>query len=524
MPDLSPLDRAIRAARRGHTVAAQRLLDAVLADTPDDELALSWRARVTEDPAEKVGFLTRILASNSENRWAADALSALGDVDAAAPPRRTGLADAGRRPQTLHHLQCPNCGGQIDLHPDRGIKAAACTHCGSVLDLTGGQAEIIGRFKKQFTPIQDILPGAEGTFEGERHLVTGWLRYKGWDDESSWQWDEWQLVSDTGAVRYLSYSREEGFLLQTPIRPTPKVSRRGIELPDGRVTFSEVSPSSIIGMAGELTWRPRLDETLQVGEAKRKGVHYSAELTASEVEVVGGSKLTPLAVWSALGRDDKVAALKAKEERAKARRRSAARLARLCGVAAALFGVAGWLVSGMEGTVVFEESATSDVEAVVLPSDFTEKAIVRYDTLALGPIRLSGKALTAEVRATLPVGPPLSLFTNVAFVGTGGEPILTTPMPPLEGPAGTPTTATSLYPRAPGAQRLRSGDAFDVVLLIEREWRGGPGGVTAWSEPATIPFTVTLREVWVPGPFWGALAVALLLGIVLFLFSRSGPR
>ena len=67
-------------------------------------------------------------------------------------------------------------------------------------------------------------------------------------------------------------------------------------------------------------------------------------------------------------------------------------------------------------------------------------------------------------------------------------------------------------------------DEDDPVLLVEREWRGGPGGVTAWSEPAIIPFTVTLREVWVPGPFWGALAVALLLGAVLFLFSRSGPR
>ncbi len=523
MPDLSPLDRAIRAARRGHAVAAQRLLDAVLLETPDDELALSWRARVSDDPAEKAGVLTRIVALNPANRWAADELAALGDVDAAAPPRAGALADAGRRTQTLHHLQCPNCGGQVEIHPDRGIKSVACTHCGSVLDLTGGQAEIIGRFKKQFAPLQDILPGAEATFAGERHLVTGWLRYKGWDDESSWKWDEWQLVSDTGAVRYLSYSSDEGFLLQTPIRPTPAVSRRGIELPDGRVGFSELSPASIIGMAGELTWRPRLDETLQVGEAKRKGVHYSAELTADEVEVVGGKSLSPLEVWTALGRDDKLAELKAREERAKARRRSAAALARLCGLAALVFAGAAWVVGGLEGREVFQETATADVEPVVLPEDVLERALVATDTVALGPVRLSGDAVVAEIRATLPVGAPLGLRARVAFVATGGEPILIVPMDVLSGPVGMPVTVTS-DPRSPSARDLRSGEAFDAVLLVEREWRDGPSGTKAWTEPATIPFTVTLRQVWVPGPFWGALAVSLLLGIVLFLFSRSGPR
>ncbi|MGB3543726.1 DUF4178 domain-containing protein, partial [Rubrivirga sp.] len=327
MTDLSALDRAIRAARRGHLEAARRLLDSVLEAEAENELALTWRARVTEDAGAKSVLLRRVLAVNPDNRWAADALEGVGDVEAGTVASSRLLDDVGVRAASIENLQCPNCGGQVEVHPDRGSKSVVCTHCGSVLDLTSKQLEILGRVKPRFKPNQDIMPGAEGTFEGERHVVTGWLRYKGWDDEDTWTWDEWQLVSDSGTARYLSYSRDEGFLLQSPVRPTPKVGRGGIELPDGRVRFHEQSPAKITGMAGELTWRPKLDVTLQVAEARKGTMQYSVELTADEVEVVGGKRLADVTVWKALGRDDILGAMSKRqleaEERAAKRKERA---------------------------------------------------------------------------------------------------------------------------------------------------------------------------------------------------------
>lgn len=546
MADLTPLDRAVRAARRGHEEAARRLLDAVLADEPQNELALAWRARVESDPDVKAGLLQRVLALHPDARWATDALAGLDGAAAAATPGRPSLDTVGRREATIDHLQCPNCGGQVEVHPGRGSKSVACGHCGSVLDLTSTQLEILGRFKRQFEPAQDILPGAEGTFDGERHVVMGWLRYKGWDSEESWTWDEWQLLGDSGTVRYLSWSRDEGFLLQTPIRPTPKTTQRGIELPEGRVHFYETSPASITGMAGELTWRPRLDATLQVGEAKKNGVQYSAELTADEVEVVGGSGMGDLEVWEAFGRDDKVEALRARQERAKRRRRTAAGIAKLFalgGLAFLAFGI--WIVPALGGEVgqaahTYESGPVSieDEVAALLPpveggppgferaSDVlrTARDLVRYDTIEAGTVRLSeDRAYVVEVRATPPVASPLGVDVEVAFVDPGDGDVFQPSLSPLVSANREPTSDDS----RPFRVDVSQGDegSFRVVLLVDRQWSGRESdGSLVWTEPVSFPLTATIRRAWLPGPFYVAAAFSLFVAVAFFVFSRTGPR
>jgi len=550
MADLTPLDRAVRAARRGHDEAARRLLDAVLADEPGNELALAWRARVEGDPDTKAGLLQRVLALNPDATWATDALAGLGDVAEAATPTTSGSLDTvGRRAAQIHHLQCPNCGGQVEVHPGRGSKSVACGHCGSVLDLTASQVEILGRFKRQFQPAQDILPGAVATFEGERHVVMGWLRYKGWDSEESWTWDEWQLLGDSGAVRYLSWSRDEGFLLQTPIRPSPKTTRSGIELPSGRVAFYETSPASITGMAGELTWRPRLDETLRVGEAKKNGVQYSAELTADEVEVVGGARKSDLEVWEAFGRDDKVEALRARQARWKRRRRTAAGIARLFALGGLAFLAVGiWVVPRMGGDIgqaahTYESGPVSlDAEVAALlppveggPPGYerstdvlrTARDLVRYDTVEAGTIRLSeARAYVVDVGATPPVAPPRGVDVDVAFVDPGdGDVFRPTVMPIVSEGAAASSSRPFRVDVSDGEEA-----AFRVVLLVGREWAvraeaGGAGGPSPeWTEPVSFPITATVRRAWLPGPFYFAAAFSLFVALAFFVFSRTGPR
>ena len=513
MTELTPLDRAIRAARRGHHEAARRLLDDVLAADPSDQRALAWRARITDDPGLKADLLRRALALHPDSRWAADQLAALGDAgDAEAPSR--DLGDVGRRAERIEHLQCPNCGGQVEVHPERGTQALACRHCGTVLDVTASQATVLGRFKKQYRPAQDIEPGAEFTWDGERHLVTGWLRYRGWDSEESWSWDEWQMVSDAGAVRYLSYASGEGFLLQTPVRPTPKVSKRGVELADGRVRFHEVSPAEITAMAGELTWRPRLGQTLRVAEGRRDGLSYSAELTADEVEVTAGPALAALDVWRALGRADKVQEIEDRRARAAGRRRTAGSLAWLWLLGGLALLAASALARGL-GSEITQTAVTYQVQPVELPTEPTARAVALYDTVSLGRIATPRGAFVGSYTASPPAG--AGLRADLALVPTGGGAAY--PLGLRDRSVQTGATRTS-GPRTVRGTALDSKLEVDLVLLVEREWDGG----RPWTEAVSVPVSAELRRVWTPDPLRSAGGLALFLALAFFAFSRSGPR
>jgi hypothetical protein len=493
--ELSPLDRALRAARRGHTVAARELLDGVLAAEPDHEEALLWRARVAAGDAEREAFLQRVVAVNPQNRWAADQLASGGDGAAAA-----GGAPAGARGPAPDTLQCPNCGGSVEIHPERGAKAVACTYCGSVLDLTTRQVDILGQMDPKVKPAHPIEPGDEGTFFGENHLVIGWLRYEGWDDEDRWQWDEWQLVSDSGTARYLSWYSGDGWTLQTPVRPTPKVTRGGIKLKEGTARATEVGPAKIVAMRGELTWRPKLGQTLKVMEARRGGQHYSAELTADEIEVSGGPRVPERAIWEAFGREDKLREMAERAERRRQRRKSLRRAALVCFAFAVLyfFGI-GWAAS--KGESVSSGSTTFVAQERDLPAPpplADNRAVVRERT----------EITTIDVRS-----PGETYEVSLESRPTDG----------------TGHARGDLYLQAPGGDtyelgRFSGARASDTYTF--KPTASGAHVLVAYVQnrsPERVTFTTEVRKgMWEPGPFGLAMFASFLLGAVLFLAGGFG--
>ncbi|MEM1056255.1 MAG: DUF4178 domain-containing protein [Bacteroidota bacterium] len=498
--ELSPLDRALGAARRGHHEAARTLLDGVLAQDGTNEEALVWRARVAETDADRASYLQRALAINPQNRWAAGQLEEIGgDGVVVVQP-------------TSDTLQCPNCGGSVGIHPGRGAKAAVCTYCGSVLELTAGQADIIGQMNPKVGPDQPILPGDEATFDGENHLVMGWMRYEGWDDEDRWQWDEWQLVSDSGTPRYLSWSRDEGWLLQTPIRPTPKVTRGGIKLASGRAGIKETSPARIKAMQGEFTFRPQIGQTLRVLEAQRGKQHYSAELTADEIEVVGGPKVPERALWEAFGREDKLREMDERAERRRQRRKSLRRAALLCFAVAGLYFLGiGWAASKGEtvtsaSSEFIAQERNAPVPAAPAPSTFPGN-IERVDTVVREPFDVSsfeigqlGQTYEVTTEATRADGSSSSSDIQLYIVD----------------PSGTSFRVASLN---------FLGDSRDRSFAF-RPVQGGIHTLQAWitnDSPERIAFSTTVqRGMWEPGSFAAAFVLAGLLGVVLFLAGGFG--
>ena len=491
---LSPLDRALRAARRGHHEAARRLLDGVLASDPENEEALSWRARVADSDADRAAYLQRAVAVNPDNRWAAGELAALGDAPGPQPTSDT--------------LSCPNCGGSVEVHPERGAKAVMCTYCGSVLDLTAGQLDILGQMNPEVGPRQPIRPGDEAVFFGETHLVMGWLKMEGWDDEDRWRWDEWQLVSEGGTPRYLSHSPDEGWTIQTPIRPTPEIGSRfgmrWINLPDGKATVHESGPARIRAMQGEFTYRPQLGATLEVLEATRGDQHYSAETTASELEVVGGPRISERELWEAFGRDDKLKEMDARIERRRTQRRALRRAALVCFAACGLF-FFGMGYAASQGETFFTTATdfVAQERGLPTPPARPDTRIEVRERAEIGSfvVEAPGETYQATVRAE-PAPDAVGAVDAEVYV---------------EDPSGTPYLLASSMRSRGGGQVATA--AFKAASAGEHTFVAHVRDTS----PERITFSTEVKAgLWSPGPFGVAFGVALLLGVVLFLAGGFG--
>ena len=491
--DLSPLDRALQAARRGHHEAARRLLDGVLASDGANEEALLWRARVAEDDAERASFLQRVVALNPDNRWAVDELAKIQDGGtAAAQP-------------TSDTLSCPNCGGSVEVHPERGTKAAVCTYCGSVLELTAGQADIIGQMNPKVGPSQPVHPGDEATFFGENHLVMGWMQYEGWDDEDRWRWDEWQLVSDSGVPRYLSFSSDEGWMIQTPIRPTPKIGMMWIDTPDGKAFIKERGPARILAMRGEFTWRPGLDRTLQVIEAKTGKTHVSAETTADELEVVAGPRIEERELWEAFGREDKLKEMDERIEKRKRQRRALRLAALICFLASGVYFMGiGW-AAAKGGTVISSSTAdfVSDLSDLQRLPPLEGNNIIVRDSVVLTTVDVENPGDVYEIQVEAPYEGDIFASEVTIYV---------------EEPDGdVHQLMGQLY-----NQNNTMAQATQAVRPDQR----GPHTVIAFVDegaPDRITFSTTVRTgMWDPGPFAMACGLTFLLGLVLLLGGGFG--
>lgn len=93
------LQTGIQAARRGNRVVARRILQQVIEQDANNELAWIWLASVAETTAQRRDYLERVLTINPNNERARQALERLRHTTPA--PGRTAVDDQGLRGELL---------------------------------------------------------------------------------------------------------------------------------------------------------------------------------------------------------------------------------------------------------------------------------------------------------------------------------------------------------------------------------------------------------------------------------------
>lgn len=198
-------------------------------------------------------------------------------------------------------LDCPNCGASIEVRNAPKAKSVVCGTCTSQIDLTKPGFEVLGQLGPGREPPQGPLHlGLQGTIDGKAHEIIGRVRFR--EDEESF-WDEWLLLSEDGAYRWLSEEPGAGWALHEPFVPdqpiTPADLRQGAHVTVGgkRLLVRERSRARIVHVEGELTWRARVGDRIEYADASLGSHAYAFEWSEDEFEAYTARSVPRGVLW-----------------------------------------------------------------------------------------------------------------------------------------------------------------------------------------------------------------------------------
>lgn len=175
-------------------------------------------------------------------------------------------------------LTCPACGGQIEIKAAGYTVAVACQHCGSALDVSRPEVELITRHSEAAAAM--TLPlGTRGTLSGVEWEVIGFLERS--DGEA--EWNEYLLFNPYAGYRWLVES-EDGWQLGTPLTDRPTVLSES-QVRWKNVQYScdyEPATTETRKVVGEFYWRVQRGDTVQATTWSSYGSTLSSEWAGDE--------------------------------------------------------------------------------------------------------------------------------------------------------------------------------------------------------------------------------------------------
>jgi hypothetical protein len=190
--------------------------------------------------------------------------------------RRMELADLGIEGLTAwkdrkasakaQALNCPNCGGALELKDPANTVRIACTHCGSILGGKGDKGppdkfEVIRKLSAvPFAP--PVPPGSEGVLNGHPYAVLGAVKKATTSDGTDYFWTETLLKEKkTEAYHWLAESNGHFTLLEPVPGGAVEASARYATYEGRRYRIFSRSRARVEAVVGEFYWAVKKGES-----------------------------------------------------------------------------------------------------------------------------------------------------------------------------------------------------------------------------------------------------------------------
>lgn len=207
------------------------------------------------------------------------------------------------------NITCTDCGGALETFPDRHVATLVCIYCGAQLDLSAGQARVLGRNSEGIDPsrVFCFAIGDGATFDGVHYEVCGRLLY---NYPGGYTAREYLLFApDAG---YLWLGEESGhFVLNKATEAAPPISpfrmrvRGGVSIGGRRLRLFEKTTATLAYVDGALPWVAKVGDRFEEATLVAPPHIFAVEraIDGDEIECFAGRYITAKNVRAALDRE-----------------------------------------------------------------------------------------------------------------------------------------------------------------------------------------------------------------------------
>lgn len=194
-------------------------------------------------------------------------------------------------------LNCPNCGGPLEIRDPKATVRMACVYCGAMLGAGGagsktGKFELLERLKN--VPFKPSLPiGSAGTLNGHVYVILGAVRKFVNVDGTHYYWTEY-LLKDKASEGFHWLAESNGhFTVLKPVPVAAVVAAGRNALYSGRsYKHFTAATATVEAVLGEFYWEVYAGEMTTASDYVAPPRMLSQELAGEEVNWTEGVYVT----------------------------------------------------------------------------------------------------------------------------------------------------------------------------------------------------------------------------------------
>lgn len=210
-----------------------------------------------------------------------------------------GIDKASARSEEGRHLNCPNCGGRVEVKLAT-TKSLTCSSCGSIIDVSQGLgAEVSSAL--QHGKMEPLIPlGTRGEIDGATWQVVGFQVRQGNSDGDRFEWEEYLLYNRKNGFSFL-VDAEDGWSLVRPATGAASLDSQGRVATYRGQRYQQLYAytSNTSYVLGEFYWKVHRGQTTKHQDFAQGENLLSLEVTNDEVVWSKGRKLSSAKVAEA---------------------------------------------------------------------------------------------------------------------------------------------------------------------------------------------------------------------------------